>query len=74
MQRSSLVKYAEYPTFVNNPYIWDLQERKKEKKERKKKKKTFPENYLTSLNAIFCPTMTNGPTFVTTTQCVLGKN
>ena len=40
---------------------------KKRKKRKKKKKKTFPENYLTSLNAIFCPTMTNGPTFVTTT-------
>ena len=24
MQRSSLVKYAQCPTFVNNPYIWDL--------------------------------------------------
>ena len=39
----------------------------KKRKKNKKKKKTFPESCLTSLNAIFCPTMTNGPTFVTTT-------
>ena len=28
MQRSSLVEYAQCPTFVTYPYIWDLLENK----------------------------------------------
>ena len=27
MQRSSLVEYAQCPTFVINPYIWDILEK-----------------------------------------------
>ena len=55
MQRSSLVKYAQCPTFVINLYIWDILE-----------KKSTPKVSLTSLNARLRPKMTNGPTFMTT--------
>lgn len=56
MQRSSLVKYAQRPTFVINPSILNLL-----------KKKALLECALTSLNARLCPRITNGPTFVITT-------
>ena len=55
MQRSNLVKYAQCPTFVINPYIWDLLG-----------KKALPKYLLTSLNAKLRLEMTNGPTFITT--------
>ena len=58
MQKSNLVKYAQCPTFVINPYIWDLL--------KKKKKKTLPKYLLTSLNARLRLEMTNGPSFITT--------
>ena len=63
MQRSNLVKYAQCPTFVIDPYIWDLFEREKKKK---KKKRALPKYRLTSLNARLCLERTNGPTFITT--------
>ena len=56
IQKNSLVEYAQCPTFVNNPYIWDHLE-----------KNTPRECSLTSLNTRLCSRMTNGPTFVTTT-------
>ena len=58
MQRNSLVKYAQCPTFVINPYIWDLL---------KKKEKALPEYLLTSLNTRLHLEMTNRPIFITTT-------